>query len=1355
MLKLIPIFIFVILFSTISGCVGTIQEVEKKLTDSTIAEKTKLNFKGIDGAVATAHNRVSVSFYPASGGSGNFSYLVYVNGNFAYPAASLSSSTATLDTSGKYNVDVKNLQLNTSYTFSVRVYDIGFDQSDSNTVSVTTRTLADLLPIFDGAVSLDNLAGVNGLSQLLLSWSPATAAYIDTSGFGVNVHNISGYNVYAGASPDAMTLVGTPDSTATSFTITGLSTGVTYYARVRARNSEGVAKEDLNTTTLNKKTLTAQPIQFAGVKSLSIPKTIEGFSNITINWDAGSGTFDRYKIMIFYTNPGVIVPGATVANMEEVINDVTVKTKVISVPNPNMTYYVAVLACAGAACTDAVGQSVVRSIKTTPPVSPFNGIKTAVAADLHSVNLTWDKPDINLGVFSSVKVFRSNASGNYNELIDEITTGSAGPTLDTATTDTGVLITNLDIGTEYCFVAMAYDSYYLTLDYPIGRPSSLRIKSCLTLSYTAPGFLGVNSSCTAPTQSGFSISWNTPNPLGIFDNYDIYIKEGNSGFNFTDALNNNASYYKISPVPKNYTSYTFNASSPYKLAADTYYQIGVKTYYNDNGTPRRDTNNSFTINCKTLPATVIHNGWYQIMGLGPKINGLTGGTIIDRIKPRGEAVEVAETINLEFPQEYPTGSAGIDSSDQGIVKLMWYDFEISDGLGKLFDYAASHSGSSIGYKVYRKEHSGAYDTNYNVTANVTDSDWGSPISGADLILPQSTSLPTSGEVFSFGEFIDYTLTHPANMKTGKILYYKIEAFINGTKINYQGTYGDAVVRVVLPPANMTFAHRWMLNKKMCEDIGRKMSEGDIDRDNNYRCLYNGFSSVKDLVSGSDFYDMKGDLLTDRFRMGCNFTRGACSNTNGYTGIFEGVGTGLSGKGRVSGDCLGYNASPNTRITAAKGSIFYDRNSRACYVNRSAAASGTTWEKLATVESSETTPAGSSKILPLSLSAMGEDIGSKIYSNNAYLPPLMGGTQNNFYRVCQSNTVEINGVDHRLRLMRRKEQVATHVMSDFVSKTIIKNIRQGKFSNGGASTTRDCNSFSSKIVGNGTLPANADTLNLTTDTWRYPSVSATRNVQYFANGSAGAGSTEFCVSWFGLQDISGNGHEVLSDRLFCDSGGALGYGNVFCSSGIKSKGAVVDPAPSNASLGANLYTPEIDPANRENLKSANGHYLNAANPANVAESNTVNLTHDTYPFIMNSTNRNSRFGEIYFNPVIGLGMHCNSNSCLYGGSPDDNTKLTWNPSSATAPYASVFNFDVLGFQMLRNINSSSMMSSQVLQFLTHGGLGSAEVEGANNGRYSLYLFGSLGASYMTTNNASTGRCTTLIEDYLEQANQYND
>jgi hypothetical protein len=114
------------------------------------------------------------------------------------------------------------------------------------------------------------------------------------------------------------------------------------------------------------------------------------------------------------------------------------------------------------------------------------------------------------------------------------------------------------------------------------------------------------------------------------------------------------------------------------------------------------------------------------------------------------------------------------------------------------------------------------------------------------------------------EYID---TDSALM-VGTTYYYLVKPVILGTSARTQANYSE--VKIILPPDNMVFVHRWMANQYFCEQIG-----ATIDRSNNHRCNFSGIGSK------SGKFDLGYHLLVDRFELGANQT--AKPGQNPYIG----------------------------------------------------------------------------------------------------------------------------------------------------------------------------------------------------------------------------------------------------------------------------------------------------------------------------------------------------------------------------------------------------------------------------------------------------------------------------------------
>jgi hypothetical protein len=399
-----------ILLTIFASCVGQIEDPNQQIANLT---KIDFTFDGVVSGKATAHNKVRLSFNPASGGSGKFNYLVYLNGNKLVPAASLPFSNATADSDNLLHVTVDGLVKGTENTFVINAQDVSNGKIDYNNKELLLSTLDYEVPNFFGITGLDNLSGSAGKTQLLVRWNKATPSSVDPNNFfGNDVNAIKGYTIYVGTTLTNMSVSSyVDDPNTTSFLLTNLDIDRNYFVRVRARNSAAIPAEDLNEEFKSRKTLTSLPISFAGAKLATVPTNISGFSSANISWQAGSGDFDRYRIYYSSTTTS-FDPSSESPQME--ITNLGLTSATVSGLTSNTDYNIIVVACKKSStsnyCDQFLGHDVVKSITTSPPVAPFNGIKsiaqTEGAAGLTQIRLTWDAPNTSFGVYDRIDIFK-------------------------------------------------------------------------------------------------------------------------------------------------------------------------------------------------------------------------------------------------------------------------------------------------------------------------------------------------------------------------------------------------------------------------------------------------------------------------------------------------------------------------------------------------------------------------------------------------------------------------------------------------------------------------------------------------------------------------------------------------------------------------------------------------------------------------------------------------------------------------------------------------------------------------------------------------------------------------------------
>lgn len=1176
------------------GCVGTIKNQAETINSGVKVPPVKIYFDGIKSAEAVSHRKVRLTFKPATGGSGSFDYRAFVNGSLL-ASASLSAAQAIPDGMGDLHLVVDGLNQSTLYSFNVQAVDREYGETDGNIIDLKTSTLNYLVPLFEGINSLENVPGLDGETKLLAKWNAAVEAAPNTNPFGSNPYAIGGYKIFVGQSEESLVQVATiPDPEATSFLIDNLESGINYLVRVRAFDSQNPPIEELNKVTIEKKTLTTQPILFAGISKLSVPTNSSGYSTLTLEWVPGTGSFDRYLIFVSNTpktsfNPAEDIPVQTITSL-------SAKTINVTVSQSHTTYYAAVVACNGQTCTASSGANKVLSTKTTPPVALFNGITSINQTDgllgLSSLEISWNSPDTTQGVFNEFRLFKTNTAGVFDELVDRIPTYNPMnpnvPSVDitygslTATSTVKARIRGLTTGQEYCFVLKAYATNPADPSAPNGRTHNNQKKVCATPTFLSPGFSGINASCTNITSTSLKISWTDPDPVGIFDYYKVWYRTAQGGsFNFSSAISGDPTY-ELLIAPKNTTSMTITGLSP-----NTNYRIGMKTFINI--PPDTYDNNVSIANCSTSSATVKFEGWNDVMSIGPKIDGINRTVIKEKITEALSATPLDDLYSHPIPQEYPAGEEGVNASTQGIVRLEWSDFSIS-GVGSMSDFT---SNASTGYNIYRMNWTVSHES---LPPALNASGWGQPLN-TELIKPKEGSKGT------FVEFIDYTVSRQGlDTNETRIYWYKVEAVMNGTVMNYSSLQGDEVIKVILPPNNMALIHRWIANKEICDSMNRP-----IDRTQNYRCQFNG------LASKNGFYDSEKHFIIDRWFRGCNFSRGfEDRKCTGGDANFEGTGS-------RSGDCVRNGAGATAvQMQGSPGAVGLIRGNSAgnfCLYNASTTATAN-WMTAGNFESNtndfSTTIPKSSPQFP-----SGQGIGQRFVSNNAKLPQFSAFTPRNGHRICAAFDIKHKNTNIIMRPPRQKEMFVAAAWSPHMSSP--EQISDGTRQTG--IPDRDC------YVG---TPKNNGLLSLDYNYNNYPSAVAISSygmvmVSGSSSNTNNPYSTEACVSRFGLQDpVQIRIGTFTSNTLWCVPGQG-------CSASRKDVTVSSTETP-NENM---KFTPTYDPASKETLKTS----VDSPHAYLIAKPSDTFLTLTTPSTLV----RHDQIGG-YTSMSLGFPLKCDSEIC---------------------------------------------------------------------------------------------------------------
>lgn len=1119
----------------LASCVGTVEDAEE-IIQSIKKEDVQLHFDGITACVATSDKKVQVAFPKAALKKGiadpdEFIYKVYVNGNFDVTVASGAAKNLRSDSNGNFFIEVPSLSFNTLYSFSVRVQEPATGAQDTNLATCSVRTMNTKLPVFDGVQEVYPAAGVDGQSTIEVKWNTAQAAEYLLGGVPAAGYRVTKYNIYqstGGDSPEDMVLISTlTDSTltpVTKFQATGLIKGQNYYFMVRAVDESG--REDKNIRIIGSRTKTPQAVFFSGVSSVSTVKNSSGYSSLIANWSLPSGDFNVYRVFAVpetsnFFSSSSIDPNDSTFLIGEITNLSTVSYMITGL-NANIEYNVFVVACLKdvSGCTTKAGDGKYLTAKTTPPLAPFSGISQiqlqSGASGLSNVNLVWSPPATASGVCDGIKLF--NGADAIKSCNDPLLATSEACVTNTSIScaTTGISVSNLEPGREYCFGAKVYEQSRL-------QEGELALK-CVTTQFESPIFQQTPTCTALAGGNKLKVDWNYPNPEGLFNNFLIIAKKDNGAPLVSTTWIENAKaifegreneslvpladrykYYIRSKTTRTYTLTGLMPNTNYQLMVKTSMTSGSSFYY-DRGTT--------ILNCKTSELTLDFAGWDHILSVGPRINGLADhrSTASDELLYTGyptagvlstvqfqahgiekETLKTVDTIPMLKVDRFGTTD---QRSDNGIVQLIWSEFKTNDGK-KISQYLFDEGitlGPQDGYYLYRK----------NVASFSTPEEYENALNQIGGSGSGWQAVNTDGPLAVDGNgritFTDYLPDgfHPVHgtgsgefrdkANTGKVIWYTVRFRIDNKIAPFTANVNkDAIVAIIIPPANMASIHHWMANKKNCEVLNK-----EYDRNNAYRCLYGGLGAKE--IDNNYYYDMKGHVLVDRWQLGCNFNRfdedKYCRRyssdsiplinyalSSAYPDISNGeINSNLEAKGK-DGDCNfnhSYSGNVNayldgvnkqsrspTRVympNAKKGTVAYNAATNECMMRVSDLLTSSTSNNQSTgwaaIQGTALEPADATVQQTILPKAIANEFLKRVYptnndpdnkkgiahvltSNDSSLPPIMGVTQTQAYYLCQGHDIKvqvgsITSPSIRKRLLTTNESITAsmpHISSN--------------------------------------------------------------------------------------------------------------------------------------------------------------------------------------------------------------------------------------------------------------------------------------------------------------------------------------
>ncbi|MDH3324708.1 MAG: S8 family serine peptidase, partial [Candidatus Peregrinibacteria bacterium] len=269
-----------------------------------------------------------------------------------------------------------------------------------------------------------NLVATAGDTEIALTWTGSS----DSDG------TVTGYDIVYGTESELYTIL-IQGGTSTSYTITGLTNGTTYYVGVKAVDSDGVNSTSYSTEA------SATPVATSNVA----PDTVTGLvatagdAQVALTWDTGTdsdGTISGYYVSYGTTSGSYGTTSALITGTSTTITGLTNGT----------TYYFAVKAVDNDSSTSTNFSTEASATPVaTSNVAPDTVTGLVATAGDAQVALTWDTGTDSDGTISGYYVSYGTTSGSYG-------------TTSSLITGTSTTITGLTNGTTYYFAVKAVDN---------------------------------------------------------------------------------------------------------------------------------------------------------------------------------------------------------------------------------------------------------------------------------------------------------------------------------------------------------------------------------------------------------------------------------------------------------------------------------------------------------------------------------------------------------------------------------------------------------------------------------------------------------------------------------------------------------------------------------------------------------------------------------------------------------------------------------------------------------------------------------------------------------------------------------
>ncbi len=597
----------------LGGCVGTVEDAKQAFSKVNNAPEAPLNFGGIFMASAISDSRIEVFFYPASGGSGKYTYDITIS-NAAFPI-SVPGEVMKTDFRGLLRHTITGLDRVATYILKVEVRDEETNVSSNTNITRTVTTFDNMVADFNGISSASNMPGQDGKDSIRVRWTPARSSGLTVQPWSPKTYEIVvvdserltplDMDVTSFGPGDGRWVYGVNhDNALNEYVIRGLPSEKKFYVRMRAIHDGSVddaynprRRSELNTNYISIATLSGElsDIDFQ-VDSFGVALAAgqQGLNAVIASWTQAKGVFDHYRIYYSKENAGVAAGSFPDLCLSPVLSPPTetvfckrVDFDAVSTPitglAPYEAYEIALVLCANTGCgpTERI-VTPVRVVVTDPNTPTFNGLRDIrLAANLDQLGnlyLRYDPPNFTAGYFDGLVLLARRTTDGSDAPV-EVTTHSA-PLYHTPYNfllNTEVVVRNVNYiaATPYCFTLHPYK---WDADGLSKREFPNNIWKCVSPKPDAPTsdqFLGLGAGVAE--DSMISFTWDPPSQ-GIFSHYELFWrKQSGQNFNWGDAIaqanNFDSTNYGRLLIDADQTSVVV------ENMADGLYYFGMITYY--------------------------------------------------------------------------------------------------------------------------------------------------------------------------------------------------------------------------------------------------------------------------------------------------------------------------------------------------------------------------------------------------------------------------------------------------------------------------------------------------------------------------------------------------------------------------------------------------------------------------------------------------------------------------------------------------------------------------------------------------------------------------------------------------------